>query len=394
MYVTPRPDVRDDPLYAVRLAATGMLAYAAIPLLSPALPAIVAALPVGLIAAQRKVFKPQTAIAGPITMIVLVYAMAWFVEQLRPMPLVYVGAMWLTYFAGFNMILRSGAQAGMLIVIVATLMSVMGMHGTAITETMRDGFVQAALVALVLGPLVYALFPPHTSEAHVAAPEPGTGNVVLGAAIRATVLLGLSFWLYSVMQPSDMTMAIIAVMVLVFPTRRAVYFEARQRVRATFYGGAVALAILALYTLSSHLPILLGLIFLGGLWLGSRMLSGRHPSMVYQYAFSVALALIAGALSTQDAAYATFTRIVLTVTGAFTAAFAVALLDEITAWRDKEEGADMGGDSAASRGGSGARDKQLTKNSGQRPTGVPAFYRHPNNVKVAPHPYCKATPQP
>ena len=38
MYVTPRPSLDDDPLYAVRLAATGMLAYAAIPLLDPALP--------------------------------------------------------------------------------------------------------------------------------------------------------------------------------------------------------------------------------------------------------------------------------------------------------------------------------------------------------------------
>lgn len=156
----------------------------------------------------------------------------------------------------------------------------------------------------------------------------------MGAAIRATVLLGLSFWLYTVMQPSDMMMAVIAAMVLVFPTRRAVFAEARQRVRATFIGSALAAVVLALFTLSTHLPILLGLIFLGGLWLGQKMLYGAQPSMVYQYAFSVALALIAGALSTQDAAYATFTRIVLTLTGAFAAAFAVALLDALTGWRE------------------------------------------------------------
>lgn len=125
MYVTPRPSVDDDPLYAVRFGVTGMLAYAAIPLLNPALPPIIAALPVGLIAAQRKAFNPITAIAGPIVMIVLVYIMTWLVETLRPMPLVYVGGMWLAYFAGFRMILQSGAQAGMLIIIVAVLMSVM-----------------------------------------------------------------------------------------------------------------------------------------------------------------------------------------------------------------------------------------------------------------------------
>jgi hypothetical protein len=51
--------------------------------------------------------------------------------------------------------------------------------------------------------------------------------------------------------------------------------------------------------------------------------------MVYQYGFSVTLALVAGALSSQDPGYATFTRIVLTLTGAFTAAFTVAILDAL-----------------------------------------------------------------
>lgn len=338
MYVTPRPSLDTDPQYAVRLGVTGMLAFAAIPLLDPALPPIIAALPVGLIAAQRKAFSPGKAIGGPMAMIVMVYVMTWLIEWLRPMPLVYVGAMWLTYFIGFRMILQSGAPAGMLIIILAVLLSVMGMNGNATVETLRDGFVQASLVGLVLGPLVYWLIPAGTREQHVDEPVPTEGNVSLGAAIRASVLLGMSFWLYAVMQPSDMMMAVIAAMVLVFPTRQAVFYEANQRVRATVYGAAMALPILALFTLSPHLPILLGLIFLGGLWLGTGMLSGPHPSNVYQYALSVALALIAGALSTQDAGYAVFTRIVLTLAGALAAAFTVALLDALFRWR--QPGAD------------------------------------------------------
>lgn len=333
MYVTPRPDAQDDPLFAVRLAFVGMMSYAAIPLLDPALPPIVAALPVGLIGAQRKAFNLGKAIGGPVAMIVLTAAMTWLVEELRPMPLVYMGVMWLAYFAGFLMILRTGAQAGMLIVIVAVLMSVMGMHGPATVEALRDGFFQASLVGLILGPLSYLLFRPATREQHVDAPVPTRGNVTLGAAIRATVLMGLSFWLYAVMQPSDMMMAVIAAMVLVFPTHRAVYFEAGQRVRATFYGSAVGAIVLVLFTLSPHLPVLLALIFLGGLWLANRMLTGPHPSNVYQYAMSVAFSLIAGALSTQDAGYAIFTRIVLSLGGAVAAVLAVALLDALTRWR-------------------------------------------------------------
>ncbi|MDN5780920.1 MAG: FUSC family protein [Luteimonas sp.] len=335
MYVTPRPRVDDDPLYAVRLAFVGMLSYAAIPLIDPSLPPVIAALPVGMIGAQRMAFSWGKAIGGPLAMIVLTCLMAWLVQVLDVMPLVYTGLMWLLYFAGFRMILVSGAPAGMLVVIVTVLMSVMGMHGSATVESMRDGFVQASLVALVLAPLAYLLFPAATTAQHVDDPTPGVGNANIGAAIRATVLLALSFWLYSVMQPSDMMMAVIAAMVLVFPTRDAVFSEAIQRIRATLLGAAVALGILAMFVLSPHLPVLLALIFLGCLWLGSLMFSGRYPSNVYQYAMSVALSLVAGALSTQDAGYATFTRIALTLGGAFAAALSVALLDALTRWSDR-----------------------------------------------------------
>lgn len=332
MYVVPRPEVEDDPLFAVRLACVAMLSYAAVALLDPALPPIIAALPIGIVGSQRKAFNWGKAVGGPLAMTVLTALMTQAVEWLRPMPLVYVGAIWLVYFAGFLMILRTGAQTGMLIVVVAVLMSVMGMHGSATVETLRDGFFQASLVALVLGPLAYLLFPPRTRAQHVDAPEPGGGNAAIGAAIRASVLMGLSFWLYAVMQPSDMMMAVIAAMVLVFPTRQGVFAEAGQRIRATLYGSAVGLSILGLFTLSQHLPVLLALIFLGTLWLARGMLRGPQPSNVYQYAISVAMSLIAGALSTQDAGYAAFTRIVLTLAGAFAAAGAVALLDALTGW--------------------------------------------------------------
>lgn len=333
MYVTPKPDPADDPLYGVRLGLTGALSFVAVAILDPMLPALVAALPVGLIAGQRKAFNPAKAIAGPLVMIVLAWLMTWFVEWLHPLPLVFIGAMWLIYFAGFRMILRTGAPVGMLLVIIGLVFSVMGMHGNATVEALRDSFVQASLVALVIAPVVYFVVPPQTREAHVDNPEPGRGNATVGAAIRASVLLALSFWLYAVMNPSEITMALIAAMVLVFPTRRAVFFEARQRVRATLYGGAVTVGILTLFALAPHVPILLGLIFLGGLWLGQKMLTGSQPGMVYQYAFSVALALVAGALDTQDPGYAILTRVVLTLTGAFAAAFAVALLDVLIDWR-------------------------------------------------------------
>lgn len=334
MYITPRPHLADDPLFAVRMGMAGALAYLAVALLNPALPPVIAALPVGLIIALRMKFVPAKGLAGPIVFALVVWLLAFLCEWLRPMPLVYVLTMGLFYYAGFRMILSTGSPAGMLIVVATVLMSIMGMSSIAALHTMRDAFTEAAVVTLVIMSLVFLLFPVRTRETLVETPVPSEGRLGTGATIRAAVLLMLSFWLYSVMQPADMMMAVVAAMVLVFPTRRSVQSEALVRSRATLYGGAIALIVLGLFTLSAHLPVLLVLIFLAGLYLGDRMVHGPQPSMVYQYAFTVALALIAGALSTQDPGYATFTRIVLTLAGTLAATLLVGLLDRLTGWND------------------------------------------------------------
>ncbi len=333
MHVPPRPDATEDPGFGIRLGLTGALSFAAVPLMDPAMPTIMAALPVGLIAAQRKAFSPAKVVLGPVAVCLMATLMAWLVTWLNPMPVVYACAMGIIYFQGFRMILRSGAPAGMLLVVLGVVFSVIGMTGGLAVTVIRDEFYKAALVALVVIPLAYAAVPPRTVEKQRDDPAPAPGNTGLGAAIRASVLSMLSLWLYAVMSPSDIMLAIMAALVLVFPTREAVFFEARQRMRATLYGSALAIAVLVVYPLSPHLPILLGLIFLAGLWAGQKMLFDPRPHMAFQNAYPAAMALIAGALSTQDLGTAVLSRVVLTLTGAFTAAFAVAYLDQLTRWR-------------------------------------------------------------
>ncbi|MFD0858274.1 FUSC family protein [Roseovarius aquimarinus] len=335
MYVPPRPSPEDDPHYAIRLGLTGALSVAAIPLMEPNMPTIMAALPAGLIAAQRKAFNPVLVIAAVVAVCILATLMAWVVNLLQPLPVIYAGAMWLVYFLGFGMILRTGAAPGMLLVIMAVLFSVVGMNGSAAVAMMRAEFFSASLVGLVVIPLAYALVPARTRQIHVAEPVPPGGDAVVGAAIRASVLMALTFWLYAVMPPSDIMLAIMAAMVLVFPTRQAVFFEAGQRMRATLYGSALAVAVVAVYPLSPKLPILLGLVFLAGLWVGTKVLYDPRPHMAYQNAYPAAMALIAGALSTQDLGQAVLSRVLLTLVGAFTAAYAVALLDSVTGWRER-----------------------------------------------------------
>ena len=76
------------------------------------------------------------------------------------------------------------------------------------------------------------------------------------------------------------------------------------------------------------IPLLL-LVMLAGLYFGSRMMHGRQPPMVYQFAFSAAVVLVSSSLTTSEPGYAVLTRVVLTLGGAVAAALLTALLEKL-----------------------------------------------------------------
>jgi len=329
VYVAPRPEAADDPLFAIRLASAAVVGFALAPVLQTAIPALLAALPVGLMAGMRKAFDPKKAFGGPIALIVMVWLVAALVSLAKPMPMVLIMLMALLFFAGFYLIQRTGNPIGMLVILMTVLMSVMGMSSIAGMEAMRDSMTEAALATLLIIPALYLVFPPRTRERMIEAYVPAPGHHVRAAAIRAGVQLLLCFWLYSVIDASNMILAVVATFVLVFPTRQAYFEEARQRVVATILGALVALLLLFCLTFIAHLPIVLLLVMLAGLYFGSRMMHGRQPPMVYQFAFSVAVVLVSSSLTTSEPGYAVLTRVVLTLGGAVAAALLTALLEKL-----------------------------------------------------------------
>ena len=185
-------------------------------------------------------------------------------------------------------------------------------------------------MALGVIPLVYAVIRPATREKAVEVYPVGTGGQFwLRGAIRGAVLLLLTGWLYTIVNESNMMLAVAAIFVMVFPTRERLWSEARQRIHATVLGGAVALAILAAATLSAHLPNLLLIIFLGALLLAHRMVVGKQPPMVYQYALSAMVAVVGAALSAKAPVDTVLLRIALTMGGAIIAALLTGLLESI-----------------------------------------------------------------
>lgn len=151
----------------------------------------------------------------------------------------------------------------------------------------------------------------------------------LRGAIRGGVLLLLTYWLYTVVDESNMMLAVAAIFVMVFPTRERRWSEARQRIVATLLGGAVALAVLAAASVSAHLLNVLLLVFLGALFLADRMATGRHPPMVYQVALSAMIAIVGATLSAKAPLDTVLLRIALTMGGAISAALLTGLLEAL-----------------------------------------------------------------
>lgn len=327
MYVAPRPEAVTDPLYAIRLATACAVGFAIIPLVQPAMPAMVPPMLVGMMASMRQTFDPKKAFGAPIALGGMIALMALIFGAARNMPGLLLTLVWIFYFAGFFLVQKTGNPAGMLVAIATAMCSIMAMESPLMLGAIRDGMLQCALFAAILTPCLYAIFPTRSDEILVEVYTPAPGRHLLAAAIRATVLLALTIWLYTIGGAANLILAVAAVFVLVFPTRETLFAEAKERLTGTLMGVAACFGALALVNLSAHFLIVLGAAFLMALGFARRMMDGRHPSMVYQYALSCGAGLMAGALAAQEPGYASYTRIVLTMIGVAVAALATALLE-------------------------------------------------------------------
>lgn len=333
MYVSPRPSFRDDPNFPLRMALLAVISVGAIPFVMPSMPALMAALPFGLMAGMRKAFDPKKAIGGPLALIVMIWLASGVLTLLMSWPVAFLIAVGSLYFVAFYLIQSTGNPMGMLILVSVGLASILGMNSITALDALRDSVVEAGVLALIAIPVLYLFVPPATREKMIDKYEPAPGNHVRSALIRAVVLLGLSFWLYSFIDMSNMMMAIAAIFVLCFPTREQLFAEARERIFATVLGASAAGVALFLMTLNAHFFMLVGLVFLTVLYFATMMMVGRHPPMVYQFSASAALSLIVGALTTQEPSYAALTRLALTFGGTVVAALLTATLESLfDAW--------------------------------------------------------------
>lgn len=330
MYVAPRPKAKNDPLFAVRLALGCVCALLVAIAIQSKMPMLLPSLTVGLMAGMRKTYDIKKAVGGPLALIVIISVFYVLMSLLHVMPVLSILVVFMLSTLSYLIILKTGNPIGMLLLISLTLMSVMGAKSLPAMAVIQEGFIEGALTAFIIIPILYWLLPSVAKEPLVEEYVPDEhGYHLQRAMIRSLVMILLLAWLYTVLDTSNMILAMAAVFSLVFPTKEHQFDEAKERSMATAIGGGFALLILGLSALMGHLIILLLLIFLVALLLGDRMMHGRQPPMVNQFALSVMVALTVGGLTNQEPISSTFLRVSLTLVGAVGAAYLSALLENL-----------------------------------------------------------------
>ena len=330
MYVAPRVQIDDDPLFPVRVALMPIIGLLAAMWLRSPMPMLYPVLFFSLSAGNRKALDMRRVIAAPIIFSLALWVMSGLVVMLQGVPLVLVATMGLVYILAFYMIYRTGNSFGMLIAVAAVLMSVMGLGSYQAMFYLRGEMTKAAMCTAIFIPLLYWLLPPKTTEKMVDVYVPVFSDQLMRrAVIRGLTLLAFSLYLYTFLDFSNMILGVAAMFVLVFPARRSVWAEAGQRTFSVLLGGSLGMVIVTLLNISSHLIVLMAAIFLVVMWLATKMIHGRLPSMAYQDAASVMLSLVGGALATSEPSFAFMQRAGLTIVGTIVAAFAVSLLETL-----------------------------------------------------------------
>lgn len=330
MFVAPRPLAEDDPLFAIRVALMPIIGFALGMALRSPMAMIYPTLMFSLLAGNRMAFDARRVFAAPIMFSAVLWLMSFVVMALSGIPGVLVLVLGLIYFLAFYLIQKTGNAFGMLIIVGAALMSIMGLGNYQAMTFLRSEMSKAAICSAFVIPILYLLLPPKTQQINVDQYVPAFDHGwAARAAIRAVVMLGYSFYLYTILDFSNMMLAIAGMFVLVHSTRRSIWAEAGQRSFSVVLGGMLGLSILGTLNWVGHLAVLFGLLFLITLWLGDRMLRGRLPAMAYQDAASVMISLVGSGLAASEPGFAFMQRAVLTVIGTLLAALIVSLLDAV-----------------------------------------------------------------
>src|SRR5690606_32956289 len=147
----------------------------------------------------------------------------------------------------FFVIQKTGNGFGMLLIVSILLMTIMGANSYTTMAYLRSEMFKAALTAGLLTPIAYSLLPPRAREEFVEIHTPVRDSLIAKRAlIRTVVLMAFTALLVSVLDSSNLVLAIGAMFAIIYPYSEQVWQEAWERSISTVLGGLMALVLLAI----------------------------------------------------------------------------------------------------------------------------------------------------
>lgn len=325
----PAPPLKidEDPWFATRISFGIAGAYVVALLFNVMMPMLPAIMISSLLATSRGAMDMKRVIGAGLMIPAMVWVSAWVVQAIRGEMLVFLVFMVaLTYFA-ILFVMRTGQRMGLMLVIFPHLLGMLGVTSDIAMTAMRDGFVAAGFISVLIIPLAYLLFPPRTRETwQEEAIPPEFEKPWLEALIRTIAIMPVLIAFYLWVEPSNIMYAVMVIMVLVYPHRSQQRREAFGRFVSTLSGGALALVVSALVSLQPTLPVILLSLFLGCLWFAWRMTSDADGRYTHQLSLMVFVSIALGAVSGTDPFIGSVQRLILTAGGVLFALLAIYLL--------------------------------------------------------------------
>ncbi|CUH84895.1 FUSC family protein [Thalassovita mediterranea] len=328
MYVAPRPRAEDDPLFPLRVGALCAAMFAAIQVLDTQMPALTLALPAAFVLGLRGAFNIGKIIGLGIAAPILTLVLSWIFAVTREIPWLMILTTFVLLLGGIHLARQRGNNLGFIIAIITVLLSVMSLQNRAFLHVIRDELITDSIAAAIIVTLLYLVLPPKTKIIHDDRPQTATQSLFAGSVLRAGVATAYCFWLYLVLPPQDLIIALTALFPLVFPGRSAMINEAKDRLHGTVIGLALVMPALVIFATVPSFAVMAIVVALVGVGFGWGVMHGRMPPMVYQFATTTMLATTVTAMASDIAMQALISRFALTLTGAAGAVLAVMLIEE------------------------------------------------------------------
>jgi hypothetical protein len=326
----PRVDPNEDPYLALRTALAVAICLILAEPLGITMPMFPVVLGMSIISGHRGALSPRT-FATPIILPIIAILFSWLAAITVNTPMLFILLNSVLAVGGLALMLFRGSRGGMMLTVFPLMMAMAALYSDFALAAIRDSMVLGGVALGIAIVVLNLLFPPQTRRVHVEIVAPlVTKRPRTALMIRVAVYVPV---MLAVFATGDMNMMIVPIMLLFIcaePSHGTRMHQVIDRGGGTLVGGAIAAAVLIVYSIVPQVPVEILLLTAVTYFLIDKMTTGKRRPLLYQYVCSTALVMVLSATSGgRDALEVVLQRVVITSGTMIGGILLLALLEAI-----------------------------------------------------------------